>query len=222
MSTSGTYDWSLDVDEIAQRALARIGGEQQPGYDARAARFNLQLMLQEWSNQGVSMAARDQVVLPVTGATASYTLPAEVLDVLELHYRGTDGQDSRLDRIPRDVYADLPNKAQAGGPTQWFLDRRRAAPVLYVWPVLATADGSYVYWRQREFQDVATLAEHIDLPRRFMPAAVSGLAYYMSEERPDVAPDRRAALEARYRNDLRIAIQADQDGPSIFILPGIS
>ena len=52
MATSGTYDFSMDIDEVIQEASEMIGGEQTLGNQAASARRSINLLLQDWQNRG--------------------------------------------------------------------------------------------------------------------------------------------------------------------------
>ena len=41
MTTSGTYTFSLDIDEVIQEAMEMIGGEQTLGHDPKSARRSI-------------------------------------------------------------------------------------------------------------------------------------------------------------------------------------
>ena len=53
MATSGTYNFSLDIDEVIQEATEMIGGEQTLGHEPQSARRSINLMLNDWQNRGV-------------------------------------------------------------------------------------------------------------------------------------------------------------------------
>ena len=109
----------------------------------------------------------------------------------------------------------LPNKSASGGtgrPVQAWIDRQRDAPVMTLWPVPdATTPYEFHYYRVRRYRDVPALASGVDLPARFLPAMVSGLAYYLARMLPQVPPELRQELKADYMQDLAEAEQADQD-----------
>ena len=44
MTTSGTYNFSMDIDEVIQEAMEMIGGEQTLGHDPKSARRSINLL----------------------------------------------------------------------------------------------------------------------------------------------------------------------------------
>ena len=53
MATSGTTSFALQVDEIIEEALLRIGGEPQVGKEVQSARRSMNLIFRDWLNRGI-------------------------------------------------------------------------------------------------------------------------------------------------------------------------
>jgi hypothetical protein len=97
------------------------------------------------------------------------------------------------------------------------LNRDRDAPTLTFWPV---PDVSYdlVVERRRRLQDVTAYTETLDLPMRFLPAVIAGLAWVLAEKRPSsVDIQRRGELMARYETELDRALLEDRERVSLFL-----
>jgi hypothetical protein len=88
-----------------------------------------------------------------------------------------------------------------------------------IWPT-ANAGGSYtfVYWRMRRIQDVGTGTKTQDIPFRFIPAIVAGLAYYICVKLPEAA-DRIAMLKEQYEEQFRLAADEDREKASLRLAP---
>jgi hypothetical protein len=88
-----------------------------------------------------------------------------------------------------------------------------------IWPT-ANAGGSYtfVYWRMRRIQDVGGGTKTEDIPFRFIPALVSGLAYHICVKQPDAA-DRIAMLKEQYEEQFRLAADEDREKASLRLAP---
>ena len=70
MATSGTFNFSMDIDEIIQEALEMIGGEETLGHEPKSARRSINLILQDWQNRGVMLwTANTSTVTLVTSVT---------------------------------------------------------------------------------------------------------------------------------------------------------
>lgn len=66
MATSGTHTFNLDVAEIIQRSLRRVGFDVKSGYDLVTARRSLNLLLTKWVNEGVNLFTLDLTTLTLT------------------------------------------------------------------------------------------------------------------------------------------------------------
>ena len=123
MTTSGSKNFELQVDDYIEEAFERCGLEFKTGYDARTAKRSLNLLLADWANRGLNQWTIKQRSLTLTQGTASYDLDADVIDVLSSVCRRS-GSDTVLNRISRQDYLVLPDKTQQGRPSQFFLDRQ--------------------------------------------------------------------------------------------------
>jgi hypothetical protein len=74
-------------------------------------------------------------------------------------------------------------------------------PCVNLWPTPNPPGDQYtfVYYRLRRMQDAGAGASfEQDIPFRFMPALIAGLAYQIATKKPEVPPDRIARLKADY------------------------
>ncbi len=214
MATSGSQDFKLDVAELIEEAYELLGLEMRTGYDARKARRSLNIMFQDWTNRGVNLWKVAQVSQTMTSGTANYAMNAYDTDVLEAVVRRS-GVDYSLDRITREDYLNLPNKAQTGRPTQLYVERT-ATPSFYVWPTPENSTDVVITYRVQRIQDADTLTNDVDVPSRFIPAMVSGLAYYMALKN---APDRAQGMKMIYEEDFARAANEDTERGSLRIRP---
>jgi hypothetical protein len=127
MSTSGTYNFSMDIDEVIQEAMEMIGGEQTLGHDPKSARRSINLLLQDWQNRGVLLWSTDTTVVTVSVSVTAYELTSSTLDVLEAVVN-LSSTDIQLDRISMEEYLKIPRKSQTGRPTQYAIRRGRTNP----------------------------------------------------------------------------------------------
>jgi hypothetical protein len=94
-------------------------------------------------------------------------------------------------------------------------------PCINVWPT-PNAPGTqylFVYYRLRRIQDAGTGTYVQDIPFRFIPAMVAGLAYQLSTKLPDVAPDRIMMLKAAYDETFQLAADEDRDKSPVRFVP---
>ena len=214
MATSGSSDFKLDVADLIEEAYELIGLEMRTGYDARKARRSLNVMFQDWTNRGVNLWKVAQVNQTMTSGTASYAMNAYDLDVLEAVVR-RNGIDYSLDRITREDYLNLPNKSQTGRPTQLYVERT-TTPQFYVWPTPDNSTDIVITQRIQRIEDADTLTNDLDVPSRFIPCMVSGLAYYLALK---MAPDRAQMAKQIYEEDFARAANEDTERGSLRIRP---
>lgn len=345
-AVASTATFSLDIDQLINKAFRRLGGEQVTGLEIRSAKQQLNLIGMNWGNKGINLWTVDQELLALVQGKTSYTLPADTVDVLEMSRRSvtrvTDGtaassaggtasyafdgdfsttctqtsadgnisyvystetiiqlfgirfntagtfslvweasndsfstidatttissadyladttywfqpsvivsatdyrvretgggtldaeevyfvnnlSDIPLSRIARDEYLNQVNKNSEGDPVQFYVDRQRDAPVLYIWPLSNTsANTILVYNRARRIKDFTSYSGLVDAPPRFIQALISQLAYDMSFERQGVDPGLRAELKAQAKEDWDVAAAEDRDRSALTIAPDFS
>ena len=228
-NTTDTTVFNLDLNSIVEEAFERCGAELRSGYDLRTARRSLNLMLLDWANRGINLWTIEQGTLPLVAGTATYDLPVDTVDLLEHALRtgtGTGQIDTSISRLSVSDYAAIPSKNSSGRPVQIWIQRRTGAssstgtpvpPRVTLWPV---PDSSYtlVYWRLRRIQDTGTGLSGQDVPFRFLPCLVAGLAYYLSLKLPG-AIERRGELKAEYEEQWELAATEDREKADLRIVP---
>lgn len=225
MATSGTANFDLDLNEIVEEAFERCGSELRTGYDLRTARRSLNLLFADWANRGINLWTIEQGQQVLSQGTATYTLPADTVDLIEHVIRTGAGNvstqvDLTITRISVSTYSSIPNKLQQARPIQVWINRQQAAPQFTVWPV---PDGSqtytFVYWRLRRIQDAGAGGTYTqDIPFRFLNALVAGLAYYLSMKIPGAA-DRMQVLKAQYDEAWDLASTEDREKAAVRFVP---
>ena len=151
MATSGTTAFNMDLTEIAEEAWSRCGSEMRSGWDLRTTRTSLNLLFADWSNRGINLWTIEQGSQVLTPGTATYTLPADTVDLLEHVIRTGAGvastqADLTITRISVSTYATIPNKLQQARPIQVTVEAVEyliqpvsvtfmVIPVVYVSPV---------------------------------------------------------------------------------------
>lgn len=138
MTTSGTAIFDPDVSELIEEAYERIGIESTTGYSVRTARRSMNLLSLEWANRGIHLWTIEAGTMPLLPGTATYTLPADTIDLLDVVIRttvGTTNTDLAIGRLSLNEYASIPSKGTTGRPVQFYIDRQRAAPTITLWPV---------------------------------------------------------------------------------------
>lgn len=94
-------------------------------------------------------------------------------------------------------------------------------PCLNVWPTPNAPGTQYllVYYRLRRIQDAGTGVFMQDIPFRFVPCMVSGLAYQLSTKLPNVDPGRIMMLKTEYEQQFQLAADEDRDKAPVRFVP---
>ena len=225
MATSGTATFNLDINEIIEEAYERAGlGRAFSGNDYRTARRSLNLLGQEFANRGINLWTIEEATQALSSGTASYTLPADVVSILDHVIRSGSGStqsDLSITRMSVGEYASINNKNTQGRPTRIYIERLRDAPRITVWPVPESDTFTLVYYRIRRIEDsVSGSNSQYDAPTRFLPAIVSGLAYHLALKNPDLA-NRVQLLKGVYEDDFNLAATEDRDRTDFRIIPSV-
>lgn len=224
MTTSGTTTFNLDLSELVEEAFERCGAELRTGYDLKTARRSLNLLFADWANRGINLWTVDTGSITLVQGTATYDLPADTVDLMEHVIRTGAGNvstqaDLTITRISVSTYSSIPNKLTQARPIQIYINRQAPIPNVTVWP---TPDGSQsyqlIYWYLRRLQDAGDGSNTMDVPFRFIPCMVAGLAYYLSMKVPN-ALDRMQVLKAQYDEAWDLASTEDREKAAIRFVP---
>lgn len=236
MTTSGSASFNLNLNDLVEEAFERCGAELRSGYDMRTARRSLNLLTIEWANRGINLWTIEQGEIPMVTGQVAYNLPVDTIDLLDHVIRTNAGQsetqtDVTISRISESTYSSIPNKLAQGRPIQVWINRQSGAtypvgggpestdptthiayPQINVWPTPNDPGDQYVfvYWRLRRIQDAGNGSSTQDIPFRFLPCMVAGLAYYLSLKIPE-AMQRSEILKAAYEEQWQFASTEDRD-----------
>jgi len=94
-------------------------------------------------------------------------------------------------------------------------------PCINVWPTPNPPGNQYtlVYYRMRRIQDAGTGVRTQDIPFRFIPCMVAGLAYYLGAKIPGVDPGRIQMLKAEYEQQFQLAGDEDRETAAVRFVP---
>ena len=232
-TTSGTatFEKGFSIADIVEESYERIGIQGVSGYQLKSARRSLNIIFQEWSNRGLhywEIANNDitlvnnQATYTMFRSTADGTSDATAVygvdDVLEASFRNSDNIDFPLTKINRSAYQALSNKTDTGVPTQYYVQRLidRVTITLYLTPGSDEAGKKLNYYYVKRIQDAGDYTNDADVPYRFVPCMIAGLAYYLAQK---YAPDRIQVLKMLYEDELQRALNEDGSSSSSFITP---
>ena len=241
-TTSGTvtFDKTFSVDEIINEAYERIGSQVTSGYQLKTARRSLNVLFQEWGNRGLHYWEVAETNIDVIEGQAEYTFyrasgdgtssvttaPASVYgvaDILEATLRSdrtaTGQSDSSLTKIARSAYSALSSKLSKGTPSQYFVQRFVDKTTLTVYPTSDSSNASkdiHIYYVKRLQDADATYTDATNVPYRFVPCMVSGLAFYLAQK---FNPQLVQQMKLLYEDELTRALAEDGSSASTYITP---
>ena len=239
-TTSGTatFDKTFAIDEIIEEAFEPIGQQNVAGYQLKNARRTLNILLQEWGNRGIHYWEIDELNMDLIEGQAEYdffrssadgtsavSTPANVFgmsDVLEAQLRSnrtqTDQSDSPMTKVDRSTYAGFSNKLSKGTPNQYWVERFIDKVRVHIYPTPDSTNASkdmHFYYIKR-IQDVGDYTNATDVPFRFIPCMISGLAYYLAMK---YVPQLTQTMKLVYEDEFARALAEDGSASSTHITP---
>jgi hypothetical protein len=218
MATSSTTTFDLTVEEIIEEAYERCGLSVRSGFDLKMARRSMNLLFAEWGNRGLNLWTIELRTQTLTSGTLSYDLGTDVVDIMSavLTTASDTTNDSQLDRISRAEYLHIAKKTTSATPTQYYLERS-ITPKLYLYPEPNAAD-TFKYYALTRIQDAGAYTNNAEVPFRFLPCLVAGLAYYIAMKK---APERIQLLKQVYEDEWQRAAAEDSTRTSVKLVPKI-
>ena len=239
-TTSGTttFDKTFSIDEIIEESFERLGIQDVTGYHLKSSRRSLNIMFQEWGNRGLHYWEVGELDLDLiegqaeykffrassdgTSATSNQNGIYGISDVLEAQLRSnrtqTTQSDSPMTKVDRSTYAGFSNKLSKGTPNQYWVQRLIDHVSISVYPTPDSTNASkdmHFYYIKR-IQDVGAYTNATDLPFRFIPCMVSGLAYYLAQK---YQPQMIQAMKLAYEDEFARALAEDGSASSTHITP---
>jgi len=178
---------------------------------------------------GISSLNLTGCVRGVNGSTAAIhntsdavlQFPIGMTDIQEADYRvKSTSVDTPMTKISRSQYQGFSNKTSKGLPSQYWVQRfiDKVTMTLYLTPG-ASEDGNYInFYYTKRIDDVGAYTNATDVPYRFIPCMISGLAYYLAVK---YAPQRVQELKLLYEDELLRAEDEDGSSNSTYISPKI-
>ena len=241
-TTSGTttFDKTFAIDEIIEDAFERIGLNSVAGYQLKSARRSLNILFQEWGNRGIHYWEIAETNIDLIEGQAEYkffrssddgtsavSTPANIYgmsDVLEAQLRSnrtqTTQSDSPMTKVDRSTYAAFSNKLSKGTPNQYWVQRFIDHVSISIYPTPDSTNGSkdmHIYYIKR-IQDIGDYTNATDVPFRFVPCMVSGLAYYLAQK---YQPQLVQQMKLLYEDELARALAEDGSASSTYITPKV-
>jgi hypothetical protein len=216
---SGTYNFAPTIGSLALAAFDRCGirrTEVLPQH-MESAYLETNLMQSDWGADGITWWTVELIQQPLTQGVATYSVPANVVTVLDLYIN--NGSSNRLiTSFSRTDYASLSEPSETGFPTSYWFDRLLASTIT-LWPVPDNANTYTMgYYAYTQIQDsVIRQGGQPAIPYWWLDAFTAGLAYRLSRMYAPQLEDKR---KVDYQEAYAKACKQIEAVP-LFLQPGL-
>jgi hypothetical protein len=138
-------------------------------------------------------------------------------------YLGNQPQEIPMGKLNRDNYVAQSNKIFQGRPVTYWFQRDQVYPKLNLWPA-PNAEAEHqqlILWRHRHIMDVGSLSGEIEVPQRWMEAIIAMLSAKLALQTPEVDANLIPLLDQKAGMAYTMAMDGDNSGSSMTILPNI-
>ncbi len=157
-----------------------------------------------------------------TSATSNPNGIYGISDILEAHLRSdrtqTTQSDSPMTKVDRSTYGGFSNKLSKGTPNQYFVQRfiDHVSIQIYPTPDSTNASKDMHFYYIKRIQDIGDYTNATDIPFRFVPCMISGLAYYLAQK---YQPQMVQVMKLAYEDEFARALAEDGSASSTHITP---
>jgi hypothetical protein len=220
MANSGTFLFNPPIGTLTLNAFSRcqIQRTEILAPHMENAWMEANLLQAAWGADGITWWTVELVTIPLVQGTSTYTVPANVVSVLDVYI--SNGSSNRLIfPFSRTDYASLAEPNEQGFPTVFWYDRA-LSPTLTLWPA---PDGNATYtmsfYAYTQTQD-ATLRQggNAAIPYFWLDAYTADLAHRLSRHH---APALEAARKMDRNEAYATACKQVEPG-AMYVTPGLS
>lgn len=222
MATSGTNNYNPSPGEITLYSFQLIGVRPasilQEHLDS--ARNAMNMMLSNWSNRGVNLWRVSLTTTALVAGQATYSVDAKTVVMLDAYITsGSPSVDRIIQPVSRTEYASFPNKAQAGFPTVYWMDRL-LSPTVTLWPAPNGQQTSLKYYSVARIEDAnMNGSENVDVPPLWLDAFAYGLAHRLALI---WAPERSEQMKVLADEAYQIAASQNVEQANFYVSPTVS
>lgn len=228
MATSNSFGFNPGLGSIGAFAFGRCGIRRPQITIEHLTDMQMaaNLVLSDWSIDQPMLWSVVLNSVPLVQGTTEYTLPTNVLQVLDIFIRVTTSgveNDRIIYSVSRSEYAAYPNKAQQAYPTVYWADR--VSPIkLSLYP---TPDGNgpytlYYYAIEQDQDAIIAGGAQLDTPYRMLSAFTDALAAKLALSYPPPAPMTADALDKVAMRSYAAARAQENENVALFVTPGLS
>lgn len=221
MATSGTTDSTMTATQIMNAAAQELGyigaGEVLSGEEYEDILPRLNFMLKSWQAEGVNLWREAEETVTFPAGTATLTLDPFCLDVLDARLVQSSTYQRPLQRWEIGEYNAVPNKAQQGFPSAFYVRKAATSVSLSLWPV-PVQDMDVVYIYSRVIEDVTDGTQTLDVPQQWLETVWVNLAARCATMFGATRLDPAAAQFVQAKADALYQRMLDSDRPaSVFL-----
>lgn len=224
MGTSGTTSFSLSSASISVAAYSRIGIRRTEllAEHMQDAYTESNLMLSKFANLPVNLWTVELVQVPLIQGTATYSVDASTLNVLDAYisFNSAPLSNRLIFPISRTEYASYSNPTAQGTPSVFWYDKL-INPSITVWLVPdQTSAYTLNYYRTRQIQDSnLTGGQSPEVPYRWLDCMVAELSHRLARIwKPELEAQRK--IDAKEAWD--IASTEDVEDVGLTVAPMLS
>lgn len=140
------------------------------------------------------------------------------LRIISAYRRNIDDNDTPIDVVSRQEYADLANKTTPGKTNKVFYDPQLTNGTLYAWPTPDLATDVIRFWYERPLEDFDAATDNPDFPIEWAEALVAGLVYRIGRKY-GATPAEMNYYKADADEKLQIALGFDRETASVMFQP---
>lgn len=220
MTTSNTFLFNPPIGQLTLNAFSRIQIKRTEilAPHMENAWMESNLLQAGWGADGITWWTVELVSQSLTQGTATYTVPANVVSVLDLYI--SNGSSNRLIfPFSRTDFASLATPTQQGFPTVFWWNRVIPSTIT-LWPVPdGNATYTMSYYVYNQIQD-ATIIQggNAQVPYFWLDAYTADLAHRLSRHH---APQLEATRKQDKIDAYTQACKQVEEAP-LFISPGLS
>ena len=123
MATSGSYDFSLTLDELMAEGCERagVGSSGLGSHQIVSLTRSINLALIDFENMGHTLYRRDRFSQALSNDIRGYRLPEGTIDVLDGSIRNASDEDRKIRRMNASEYTQLPSKETKAEPYSFYV-----------------------------------------------------------------------------------------------------
>ena len=205
MATSGSFDFSVDRDDVITEALQLCGviadGETPSSDQLTSCSRTFNMLVKAWQADGMQLYRKKEYTVSLVAADNTYTLGSggdisEVPTRIKYAFRrDTSNIDVPLEIISDMEYQSLSNKTTSATPTSVYYEYLGTTANIYVWPTPPSGVTDVLHIiGERPIYDFDAASDDVDIPNYYYLAISYGLA---------LAVSAKYGVDRDTRNDLK-------------------